>query len=304
MTSKSKPDSRRKIRLIFGLILIGVVALVAYLLVSAKITTVFNVTAVTERLEFKILDNNNSTWNFAGVKMLNRDVEVLEENFSGTLRIFSGTHIRIDRFGSGPAYIIIQNNDGQPIGQKKMDEASVYQDITEDYLEILLDSISTKAANGTTHILPIKGNIRLGGDIDYEINGEGTAVLKEGTVSMQGYSSLRKNEYFEAGTEHLKLGDELVFKENEPAVGFARLGDQAGIEVAYRVEAKEATIIKPGPVKNGYKISATLLDKFVNDKGFQAVSVLVGFLFVIFTMLTFFMDAYNFYHDKLKNKNQ
>lgn len=272
-----------------------VIFIIVYFIVSSKITTVFNITALTERIEFLVVDDNNSSWNFDGVNLINTAGEYIEKNFSGTLTLEKGDQIRIDRFASGPAYISIQNKENKPIGKIRFDEMLNAKVIRNTFLEIEIDSINTKAEKGITHILPIKGFITLGGDVDYEINGEGTGVLKEGEVNMQGFSSRRKNEYFQAGVEALKLGDELTFKKNELAVGFALIGDKPGIEVSYRVEAKEAIIIKTGPVKIGHKISATLLDKFVNDRSFQALSIILGFLIVMSTILTFLMDAYIFY---------
>lgn len=302
MLSKSRRRSSKSYKWIIWGILLACLAFMAFLVVSARITTVFNITAVTERFEVEMQDNKSNNWNFYDVKITDRNLAVLEDNFSGTLRLNPGVWVRIDRFGSGPAVIWLECKTGQTIGKLKKDDAPTYQELTQTFIEIEIDSIVEKAARGITHIMPITGIARLGGDTDIEIYGEGTGVLKEGVVSMQGYSSLRDMEYFSAGSEQLRLGDELLFSKNEQAVGFALLGDKPGIEVAYRVEAKEATLIKPGPVKKGNKISATLLDKLLNDKSFQAISVLVGFLFVIFTILTFFMDAYIFYRDEIKNE--
>lgn len=268
------------------------------LIMSSKITTIFNVIATTERIEFIIVDNNHSSWNFDGVNLLDLNGKIIKTNFSGTINLLIGNTVRIDRYGNGPAYISIQNIEDLPIGKVSTDEGRILECGDKSFIEIVIDNINSKSNKGITHTLPIKGFVTLGGDVDYEINGEAPAVLKNGTINMQGFSTFRKDNFFPAGEEHLKLGDELRFDNNELAVGFAHIGEISGIEVSYRVEAKEATIIKSGPVKNGYKISATLLDELLNDRLFQTISIFCGFLLVLTTLLSSILDLYKYFNGK------
>jgi hypothetical protein len=293
----------KKMAILLGKITLGFSFVTfVYLIALSKINTIFNVTANTERLEFTVSDNNNSSWNFNGVNILDVYGNYLYKKFSGSIVLSANSTIRIDRNASGPAFITIENQKSNKLCLIKSDLDLSIKEIRAKFLEIEVDSIQDKSSKGITHVLPIKGVVKLGGDTDYEINGESTAVLKEGIVSMQGISSIRKNEYFRAGTEPLNLGDELLFRHNPIAIGFVLIGERSGLEVSYRVEAREAVIIRPGYEKSGYKISATLLDKFLNDRSFQTISLLTGVIIVLITLLTFGMDIFSFYQSVLNNK--
>jgi hypothetical protein len=293
----------KRMVILIGKITLGIsFVILLYLIALSKINTIFNITANTERLELTVSDNNNSSWNFNGVNILDVYGNYLHKNFAGSVVLSANSTIRIDRNASGPAFITIENRKSKTLCTIKSDADLSSKEIKANFIEFEVDSIVDKSTKGITHVLPIKGFVKLGGDTDYEINGESTAVLKEGTVSMQGVSSIRRNEYFRAGTEQLNLGDELVFRNNPIAIGFVLIGEKSGLEVSYRVEAREAVVIRPGYEKSGYKISATLLDKFLNDRSFQTLSLLTGAIIVLITLLTFGMDIFSFYQTVLNNK--
>ena len=75
---------------------------------------------------------------------------------------------------------------------------------------------------------------------DFEIFGGSTALLRNGEVKMIGKSNLG-NDYFEAGSKQLNLGDRLVFdKIQSKTFGFVTINENSGMSSAYRVTAKEA----------------------------------------------------------------
>jgi hypothetical protein len=141
-------------------------------------------------------------------------------------------------------------------------------------------------------VFPISGEVNLGRSVDIEIFGESTALLKGGTITMTGYSGWSRS-FFEAGSKPLELGDYLIFEDiKENAFGFLTITEDPGLQVAYRVEAKRAKVIKPGPrdKNSGYPISASLYNLFISDRFFQSLSLFFAAVLILTTIYTFYMD--------------
>lgn len=262
-----------------------------------SITTIFNVTVQTERVSFTTVDNNNSRYVLYGAEIAT-DQESIYVDFDGTFELAPNVKVTIDRIAEGIILITIEGERNQPIGV-------LYNDIDEQvyrashFLEIIIPNIKTRAELGESFVFDISGNITLGRSVDFETLDGSTAILRGGEVTITSKSWLA-NSFFEAGTKTLYLGDMLVFeKQLGKAYGFVVVNENPAMEAAYRVRAKTAKVVKPGPKddETGYTISASLLDRFLNDKFFLGLSVLFGTLLVLFSILTFAMDTITFYKE-------
>jgi hypothetical protein len=153
---------------------------------------------------------------------------------------------------------------------------------------IEIKNVDSLLNSGISIVYPLSGIVELGKSVDVEIYNETSPILRSGDISMTGYSNFGKGKYFDAGNEKLYLGDCLEFGEKE-VIGFVAVNDNPALQVAYRVEADEAIVRKPGPKgkNSGYRISASLYDRFINDLFFQGLSLIFAAL-IVFTSITDF----------------
>jgi hypothetical protein len=266
------------------------------------IVTAFNVEVFTERIEFVTTDQNNSRLHFYDAQLAS-DEGIIQTNFNGSIDLNSEVLVTIDRVGNSPAILRIEALNYGTIGSiyDIRNQSILKQEYS--YISLILPNLKESLANGKTYIFNLDGDITIGRNIDIEIYDEPTSLLRSGEVVMVGKSKMG-NRYFKAGEERLFLGDRLEF--NEPlgkAIGFAVINENPGIQAAYRVSAKTATIVKPGPAiqHSTFEISASLFDRIMNDPFFQGVSVLLATLLGLITILTFVMDVYLF---KSPNKSK
>lgn len=292
------------IRFLLGLILLIAFFKVMQAVFFDPITTTFNVTVNTERIEYKTLDKNNSRLILYDAEITGVD-SIVFEKFNGTIDLNVNTNVIIERIASGPIIITMENQSEKSIGKLYNGDDGELIYTGGDFLEVYVDNLDKKIRQGRTFIFNIDGDIKLGRSVNLEIFDESTALLRGGQVKMIGNSEFSNN-YFEAGTRELNLGDRLIFDEIQyKAFGFVTINENPGMSAAYRVISKEARVIKPGPQneESGYRISASLLDRFLKDRFFQAISLVFAALLAIMSVLTFFMDSIQFYQD-LKSKNE
>lgn len=296
----------KRIKKVLGLIILLFALFVLFKVLQSiffdPITTTFNVTVQTELIEYKTLNKNRSRLVLYDA-LIEDDNGIVSDNFNGSIDLEVGVYVTIERVAYGPILIRIENEDGGSIGKLYRENEDNPSHKGEDYLIVSISNIEEKVAAGQTFIFNISGDIETGRSINFEMYDQSTALLRGGQVKMIGSSRWSKN-LFEAGTRELNLGDQLVFDDPETeAFGFAMVNENAGMNAAYRVDSKEASVIKPGPQNqgSGYKISASLLDKFLKDRFYQAISILFATLIAILTILTFIIDVVQFY-DELKNE--
>lgn len=293
-----------------GLAILG--TLFIYFLLSLfldPIITIYNVAAQTERLQFKTLDNNISRYNLLNAQVIDYDAEELLENFNGSLKLNSGITLDFERISSGPIIITIFSEDGKSIGNFYQGSDGELLLEAPDFINIFFEPIDSLLHQGIGTVFPISGTVNLGRSVGFEVFGESSPLLREGNITMTGYSSW-SNSYFEAGNSPLSMGDYLIFEdEDKMAFGFLTINENPGLQVAYRVEALEARVIKPGPrdANSGYPISASLYDRFMSDRLFQSISLLFAGLILATTLVTFYMDVILFRQDtqkKIKRKKK
>ncbi|MBT8316914.1 MAG: hypothetical protein HKP59_04765 [Lutibacter sp.] len=279
-----------KNKVILGILFIVFVGIVLFIF-FVPITTTFNITVDTERISYETLDKNNSRLIVMEAEIADEDA-ILSTNFSGTIDLNAGVKVTVERIAFGPISIIIESLNSKSIGKiYNGQDGELFHEAT-DYLEVYIYDVSEKTVKGQTYIFSIDGKVNLGRSVNLEIFGESTALLRNGDVKMIGKTFL-SDDYFEAGSKELNLGDRLVFdKIQSKTFGFVTINENPGMSAAYRVTAKEARVIKPGPQNDtsGYMISASLLDRFLKDRMFQGLSIFFGFLVIITTLITFVKD--------------
>lgn len=283
-------------KLLFGsLLMIGIFLFYCFL----PIYTTYYITANTERVKFLSLDKNNSKVNLYNVTIWAEDTLPILQTFTGTLDLNDSIDVTLERVGFGPATITL---DGQKsvgnLSWVTLDGKEHIKELT-NYIEIDINNIESEYRAGKSQIIRIDGNIDLGKKIDYEIKDESTAILKEGEINMIGKTKYVSSN-FEASKKFLQTGDQFVI--NDPigkGFGFVNFNENAGMTVSYRVMAKTAKIVKPGPIdalsSSDFEIKANILDRFKNDSKFSLLSIIIGFILILTTIITFTYDSINFF---------
>jgi len=285
------PKTDVKIRLIktvkvFFILAISAGALyVLLLLFFDNINTLFNITAHTEIVKFKTTSKPISRYNLNNASIyVAEDFEFKEIHtaFNGSLEINKDVNVELERIANGAIYFSLESESGNSVGNLyNNSNAKIYT--ANDYMLIEIHKVDSLLNNGVSIVFPLSGIVELGKSVDVEIFEETSPVLRSGDISMTGYSDFIGNgQYFEAGSEQLHLGDCLEFEDKE-AIGFVAVNDNPALQVSYRIEAEEAVVRKPGPKgkNSGYRISASLYDRFVNDRYFQALSLIFATLFAL-----------------------
>lgn len=275
------------LRLVLAVVLVFVIIKLLIITFFDPITTTFNITVNTERIDFTTLDKNNSRFILLNAEIANED-EILATNFFGSLEFNKGAKVTIERVAFGPISIIVESETNESIGKLyNGEDGSLFYE-AEDFLEVYIYDVVQMSKKGQTFIFSLGGDVNIGRSVNFEIFGESTALLRSGEVKMIGKTKFM-NDYFEAGSELLNLGDRLVFDSKESGTyGFVTVNENPGMRAAYRVTAKEARIVKPGPQNEdqGYIISASFLDRLVKDKMFQGISVVAAALMGFFTIIS------------------
>ena len=287
-----KLRASKKLRYFLFFSLIAALISLCFIFFFAPITTIYNITAQTEKVQYQTIDKNNSRFSLYNAKLIDYDGEVIDEAFEGSFEINENVNISLERISSGPIVITATHGQNGSVGNfyNGYDGSLIYT--ADDYIDIIITKVDSILSEGTSFVFPISGLVNIGRSVDLEIFGETTPLLRNGDITMTGYSTLN-GQYFEAGNEQLFLGDYLTFEEqDEKAFGFITIDENPCMQAAYRVHAKVAKIIKPGPkdVNSGYAISASLYDRFIKDRLFQGISLLFASLLVITTIATFVMD--------------
>lgn len=291
-------------------IVLGTLALV--FVATNPINSIYSISARTEALDFTTLDDNLGRYVVYGASIF-PDTNKAVAHFDGSIQIYDSTKVTIVRQGSGFINITLSHlKNGIPasfydIFGNKVD--SIY----DTSFEIIIDSLKTKMEKGLHHHFFIDGHTNIGRNIDHLNIFESPSIIQNGEVVMLG-SSIISGEYYEAGTRKLSLGDRIVFNydskspnvlDKSRGVGFVRIDDLLGMNLAYRQKAHNAIIFKPGPKSSssGYSVTVSLFDRFKNDKLLKVLSILLGFFVSLLTIPTFFYDTY-FYMKSKKVKKE
>jgi len=294
MVESIKNTYREIINKVFRiLILIGSLLFILYLTLLIffdNTNTLFNITAHTEIIKFQTVSKPISRYNLNNASIYvteNYNFKNIYNEFNGSLEINKNVKVEIERISQGAIIFLLESENGASIGNLyNSNNKKVFS--AQDYMLIEIKKIDSLINNGISIVFPLSGFVELGKSVDVEIYDETNPVVRTGDVAMTGYSNFGSGKYFEAGNEKLYLGDFLEF-DNIEAIGFVSINDNPALQVAYRIEAEEAIIRKPGPKgkNSGYRISASLYDKFKNERFFQGLSMIFAALLVITNLIDF-----------------
>jgi hypothetical protein len=271
-----------------GIVVVTGLSLALYLLLLLffdNINTLFNITAHTEIVKFKTLSKPISRYNLNNASIHvaeNFEFKEIQTAFNGSLEINKDVNVELERISNGAIIFSLESESGNSVGNLyNKNNSKIYTG--NDYMLIEIHKVDSLLNHGVSIVFPLSGIVELGKSVDVEIFEETSPVLRSGDISMTGYSDfIGDGQYFEAGSEQLYLGDCLEFEDKE-AIGFVAVNDNPALQVSYRIEAEEAIVRKPGPkAKNsGYRISASLYDRFINDRFFQGLSLIFATLFAL-----------------------
>ena len=299
--SKNRKNIWKGLKVSVGVILVGFLFYFTLLVFFDTINTLFNITAHTEIIKFQTVSKPISRYNLnnASIQITdNYNFKEIYNSFNGSLEINKNVKVEIERISQGAIIFLLEGENGTSVGNlynnnnKKVFKAN-------DYMLIEINKVDSLLNAGISIVFPLSGIVELGKSVDVEIYEETSPVLRTGDITMTGYSNFGSGQYFEAGNKKLYLGDCLEFG-NKEAIGFVSVNDNPALQVAYRVEADQAIIRKPGPKgkNSGYRISASLYDKFVNDRLFQGLSLIFAALLVLASLGDFIMNIINFKKSK------
>jgi len=295
--SKSRKKIWRSLRVSIGIILVGFLFYFTLLVFFDNINTLFNITAHTEIIKFQTVNKPISRYNLNNASIHvteNYNFKEIYSSFNGSLEINKDVKVEIERISQGSIIFLLECENGESIGNLyNSSNKNVFK--AKDYMLIEINKVDSLLNAGITMVFPLSGIVELGKSVDIEIFEETSPVLRTGDITMTGYSNFGSGQYFEAGNKKLYLGDCLEFEKKE-AIGFVSVNENPALQVAYRIEANQAIIRKPGPKgkNSGYKISASVYDKFINDRLFQGLSLIFATLLVIATLGDFIINFINY----------
>ncbi len=273
-----------------------VLSYIVYLVLN-PINTVYNVLAVTEKAKCQIMDVANTSFNVEKVTIYDQSDSILFKDFSGNFRFYQPASIEFERISKGPLIISINNASSEPYCGIYQNETQIYK--VNQSITIVASDIEGILSEGKSILIPISGKVECGEDLAGQVEGILSPVLREGTVTMAGYSKMSSS-YYKAGSEQLYMGDRLVFdNDTTMAIGFIQVSEEPAFKIAYRVQANNAKVLKPGPreVNSGYNINVSIYDRLLNDKFFQSISLVFAGLAVIASIGSFIMDYLKFNDD-------
>ena len=277
------------------LLLLVLICILTFML--DRIKTVYNVTATTELIKCQVFQKPLSRINLYGAKVYTlalddyanfTEVELFS-NFNGSVELSDSVNIRLERLAHGSFLMEFESMKAQEVLTLR-DSKSGSDTLLSDIIYVEIGNIDSLINNNVSILIPFTGKVELGKSIDKESDNEYSLVLREGEIVMTGFTSVFKQS-FVAGKEDLQLGDKLVF-DDENSIGFAVVNEEPAIQVSYRAMAREARIIKPGPkdMESGYKFSASIFSRFKYDKIFQGLSIFIGVVLTIVTLLDFVLN--------------
>ena len=257
------------------LIFAGVVALIV-----APVSTTFNVTARTERLNMTVTEPPTSRW-YLNNADLYEDGNLREDSFTGSVELAHALTVMIERVAYGDLWIHIEcvplpdANEECHTGTLFSEGEDRIDSLSSD-VDIYFTDIRGRADNGETILLPVSGEVMVGRTSGIVTAGT-TAILRSGKVSMLGRSVFRSTA-FEAGSAELNLGDRFHVTDIAPestSLGFVLADQDAGLTAVYRIVGSAGSVTRPGG--GMYTVTTSVFQRFLSDTLFR---VLAGILIV------------------------
>lgn len=203
----------------FWLSLLTIIILSLIYFVNSK--TLFNVSAVTEKIEVRSFkDVRFPSW------LLNKailhdgcDVEAVE--VSGLLTINSTATIEFLRVGKGDLLITLYSDESKSVGKLEGNAGKLSDCVI---IQLLL-------AGSRTFTMPIDGNIEIGGEVKEAV--ERVPVLLDGQIYIADKGILSQ-EYYVSSPQELSLGDKFSIQDQiTQSSGFVLINDNPGMKVTF-----------------------------------------------------------------------
>lgn len=277
-------------------VIISIIFILVFLIYTFQpIYTTYYVSAITERVTFTTLDNNNSKIHVGNVTVWSDSIVPIHKNIDASIDLHENVKVTVERIGFGVATLFLEHE--KSAGELTWVDSLGKENLVQlpSYVEIDIGEIQKKYEQGISQLIRLDGSIELGRKIDYEIKDESTALLKSGEINMIGKTKYLSST-FQAGTKILQEGDQIVIdKPFGKGFGFVNFDDKPGMNLTYRVLSDKARIVKPGPVDEisagGYYIKASILDRFKNDTLFRIISIIFAIVLVCTSIITFIYDT-------------
>lgn len=273
------------------------------LLVTRPIPTVFNVDVNTESLEVIVpREFKAPVLHVKSVSYSDEFAEVYIPNFSGSVTVEPETIVNIQRIGNGPVVLTFTNEAKKVVTLESSPDSlgETSKNIFDNFFEIIIKDVNDMTASGITHVFQLSGEVILGEDVTDAAPNEPIPILLDGKITMTNKSYLSRKEFI--SSEHiLSRGDKVFFDSDIGyASGFVVTSSNQGLLASIRVKAQEAIVKKVGPAldSNLISIAPTYFDRISNDLFFQALSLFLGTIIFITTLISFYYDSYTHFNDK------
>ena len=291
--------TRSRFLKLLGRILISILLLI-FLVVLCRsflctpVESLFKVSATSEYLSLFTPDINNPRHILYNAEVYS-DGDLIDSTFNGSISFEDSISINFRKAAYRPLYI-------EYTSQKKNKQLCHLHFAKSDSTLLIKDQVDVKIKSSSkflmTHKFPLQGIVTIGKTIDYPVFGTTNSILYKGQITTQVQTSSRGS-YKEVDTKDLSLGDAITFLNEEdqstkPGVGLVAINSEGLLNINYRIKAKEAIILKQGPKSErdtGYVVFSTSFDRIINNNTIKNLSVVLGGLIALITIITFVYDT-------------
>ncbi|MEZ5320102.1 MAG: hypothetical protein R2752_22060 [Vicinamibacterales bacterium] len=239
------------------------------------VSTTFNVTVQTERVEFRRPVASPARWVIDDVTLVDGDDE--HPGLSGSVEFGAPIRGFIERVAFGDVWGHFECEAPCTSVGRLYDDLDQFVRPLQSVVEIFIADLPARANAGRTVLIPLAGEVVSGRSVGIEVSGT-TAVLREGTVSLLDRTAFGNN-IFEARRVELSAGDQFQVAEPDPdapTLGFILADERPALTAAYRVVGRRGTVVRPGG--GSYTISASALGRLFGDDLFRAISAVLAVL--------------------------
>lgn len=257
---------------------------IAFFIATRNVEPSFVVAATAERVHFGILPKQQPRWKLSGVTIVEGTASSAAETpFNGSVVPSVGSEITIRRISQGSVVLAIDG--GEQSSGELFDSTGVRVARLEPTAMFRWDSVASRTVQGRTITFSLEEGValtNLGERPTYQTTA--TPLLRSGRVSLLKRSwKILGGGIQEIGSETLQLGDQLTFAAPSPAKGFISVDERAALNASIRVVTNEAWITPTGGTPRD--VTATYYDYLRNDRAFQLVVVIFGFLYGVLKIL-------------------
>lgn len=247
-----------------------------------RVTTTFDLAAETEIVMLRPRAADQQEWKFEKVRLTQRIGDSVGRIVSGRLTFADSVNVRVERLSQGPMYITMEPRGSRPaLGTFELDSA---QDIhLAVYATITITDVESRARSGNPIVLPVSSPLQVGRSPDAGSD-QPIPLLRGGSVAMLGVSVLRSKS-FSSGTAELRPGDAftIAFPLSDSR-GFIAADERPAMSVAYRADARSASVIRPGG--NAPRLGNSLYTYLRADTALQGFVTIIVFLITSATQVS------------------